>query len=40
MRGFIPYGAAAFLVGIVGGFTTVLSPAFVQDIGIAYNNTT
>ena len=40
MRGFIPYAVAAFLVGIIGGFTTVLSPAFVQDIGIPYNNTT
>ena len=39
-RGFIPYALAAFLIGIVGGFSTVLGPAFVQDIGIAYNNTT
>lgn len=39
-RGFIPYAAAAFLIGIVGGFSTVLGPAFVQDIGISYNNTT
>ena len=39
-RGFIPYTLAAFLIGIVGGFSTVLGPAFVQDIGIAYNNTT
>lgn len=39
-RGFIPYGLAAFLIGIVGGFSTILGPAFVQDIGIAYNNTT
>ena len=31
---------AAFLIGIVGGFSTVLGPSFVQDIGIAYNNTT
>ena len=38
--GFIPYALAAFLIGIVGGFSTVLGPAFVQDIGIAYNNTT
>ena len=37
---FIPYALAAFLIGIVGGFSTVLGPAFVQDIGIAYNNTT
>ena len=38
--GFIPYALAAFLIGIVGGFSTVLGPAFVQDIGIAYNTTT
>ena len=40
MRGFVPYGLAAFLVGMVGGFTAVLGPAFVSDIGIDYNNTT
>ncbi len=40
MRGFIPYALAAFLIGIVGGFSTVLGPAFVQDIGIPYSNTT
>ena len=39
-KGFIPYALAAFLIGIVGGFSTVLGPAFVQDLGIAYNNTT
>ena len=39
-KGFIPYALAAFLVGIVGGFSAVLGPAFVQDMGIAYNNTT
>lgn len=38
--GFLPYALAAFLIGIVGGFSTVLGPAFVQDLGIAYNNTT
>ena len=37
---FIPYALAAFLIGIIGGFTTVLGPAFVKDLGIAYNNTT
>lgn len=37
---FIPYALAAFLIGIIGGFTTVLGPAFVKDIGIDYNNTT
>ena len=30
----------ALLIGLVGGFSTVLGPAFVQDMGIAYNNTT
>lgn len=40
MHGFLPYALAAFLVGAVGGFTAVLGPAFVQDLGIAYNNTT
>lgn len=40
VKGFLPYALAAFLIGIVGGFSTVLGPAFVQDIGIAYNNTT
>ena len=39
-QGFIPYALAALLIGLVGGFSTVLGPAFVQDIGIAYKNTT
>ena len=39
-RRFIPYAMAALLIGLVGGFSTVLGPAFVQDMGIAYNNTT
>ena len=39
-RGFLPYALAALLTGLVGGFSTVLGPAFVQDMGIAYNNTT
>lgn len=38
--GFLPYALAAFLIGIIGGFTTVLGPAFVKDLGIDYNNTT
>lgn len=37
---FIPYALAALLIGLVGGFSSVLGPAFVQDIGVAYNNTT
>ena len=39
-QGFVPYALAALLIGLVGGFSTVLGPAFVQDIRIAYNNTT
>ena len=39
-KNFLPYALAAFLIGIAGGFSTVLGPAFVQDIGIAYHNTT
>ena len=39
-RGFLPYGAAALLVGLVGGFSAVLGPAFVKDMGLDYNNTT
>ena len=40
LTGFIPYALAAFLIGIIGGFTAVLGPAFVKDIGLDYNNTT
>ena len=40
IKGFAPYGAAALLVGLVGGFAAVLGPAFVQDLGLDYNNTT
>ena len=40
LKGFIPYALAAFLISLVGGFSAVLGPAFVQDLGIAYNNTT
>ena len=39
-RGFVPYALAALLIGLVGGFSTVLGPAFVQDLGIGYHNTT
>ena len=38
--GFVPFGLAAFLLGIIGGFTTVLGPAFVSDMKLDYNNTT
>ena len=40
LKGFIPYALAAFLISLVGGFSAVLGPAFVQDLGISYNNTT
>lgn len=39
LKGFIPYALAALLISLVGGFSAVLGPAFVQDIGIPYNNT-
>ena len=40
LTGFIPYALAAFLIGLIGGFTTVLGPAFVSDLGLDYNQTT
>jgi len=40
MKGFLSYAFAAFLVGFVGGLSTVLGPAFVQDMNLSYNNTT
>ena len=40
MKGFLPYALAAFLVGIVGGLSTVLGPFFMLDMNLAYNNTT
>lgn len=40
LRDFLPYALAALLIGLVGGFSTVLGPAFVQDLGIGYENTT
>lgn len=39
-KGFLPYAFSAFLIGLIGGFSTVLGPSFVQDIGIPYQNTT
>ena len=39
-RGFIPYALAAFLIGFIGGLTTVLGPAFVKEMNLDYNNTT
>lgn len=38
--GFFPYALAAFLIGLVGGFSTVLGPAFVQDMALPYSDTT
>lgn len=40
MQRFVPYALAAFLIGLVGGFSSVLGPAFVQDMNLAYHNTT
>lgn len=40
LAAFVPYALSAFLIGIIGGFTTVLAPAFVKDLGLDYNNTT
>ena len=40
LKGYVPYALAALLISLVGGFSAVLGPAFVQDMGIAYNNTT
>ncbi len=40
LKNFVPFGLAAFLIGVVGGFASVLAPAFVQDVGLDYNNTT
>lgn len=40
IKGFVSYGLAAFLVGLVGGFTSLFSPAFVEELNLPYNNTT
>ncbi len=39
-KGFTPYAIAAFLIGLVGGFTSLFSPAFVEELNLPYNNTT
>lgn len=39
-RGFVPYALAAFLVSLVGGFTVMLGPAFVREMGLDDANTT
>lgn len=38
--GFLPYALAALLIGLVGGFSAVLGPAFVEDLGLPYSSTT
>ena len=40
IKGFTPYALAAFLIGLVGGFTSLLGPAFVEELNLPYNNTT
>ena len=40
ISGFIPYALAAFLIGLIGGLTTVLGPAFMREMKLDYNNTT
>lgn len=40
LKGFIPYAFAAFLIGLIGGLTTVLGPAFMKEMNLNYNNTT
>ena len=40
IKGFTAYALAAFLVGLVGGFTSLFSPAFVEELNLPYNNTT
>ncbi len=40
IRGFVPYMLGAFLVALVGGLTSVLAPAVVEEFGIPYSNTT
>ena len=40
IKDFTPYALAAFLVGLVGGFTSLFSPAFVEELNLPYNNTT
>ena len=40
IKGFTPYALAAFLVGLVGGFTSLFSPAFIEELNLPYNNTT
>ena len=40
IKGFMPYALASFLVGLVGGFTSLFSPAFIEEMNLPYNNTT
>lgn len=40
LSGFLPYALSASLIGLVGGFSTILGPAFVRDMELDYVNTT
>ena len=40
IKGFTAYALATFLVGLVGGFASLFSPAFVEELNLPYNNTT
>ena len=37
---FFPYALAAFLIGLIGGLSTLLGPAFMLDMNLTYNHTT
>ena len=37
---FLPYAIAAFLIGLIGGLSTLLGPAFMLHMNLPYNNTT
>lgn len=39
-KGFLPFALAAFLIGIIGGLSTIFAPAFMLDMNLAYSNTT
>ncbi len=40
LKGFAAYALAAFLIGLVGGFASLFSPAFMDELNLPYNNTT
>ena len=33
-KGFLPYALAAFLIGLIGGLSTVLGPAFFKPASV------